>query len=1086
MAAAWLLVAGGCGRGAHGPAPTALPDEAIARNDAAVGLMGRYDFDAASSEFAALAGAYPASTAVQVNLAVATMNRQRPGDEAAAQRLLEEVLRAHPGNVRAHYVLGLLLLNHGDATAAAPHFHLVADETPDDGHVAYYVGRCALQTGDVAEAERWFARAAATAPLLRSAYYGQYLALQRLGRGAEAEPLLATFRDLDADPRAETAEFNYTRMGRLGEAVTIESAGARAAQVPAGPVFADDAVRVPAGRGWTAVASGQTASVTVADIDEDGTPDLFVATGGARNVVALTRGDRFEPQPDHPLASVSSVTAALWGDLDGDGHTDVYLCRRAGNQLWQHGAGGTWRDVTAATRTRGPADTRDGALFDADHDGDLDLLLVSAGGEVELLNNDGNGTFRAIGAQAGLDADVRPAIGLAIADLDADRDTDIVILRRQPPHDVFLNDRTWRYHQADGFDEFRRAPARAIVAGDRDADGVPELYVSDPVGLARWTRAAGRRWSVATVSADAHLANAARLAIADVDGDGRPDLLGSASDGWAVVDGGSGAVGTTRTSPGLATWAVAVLDAGRGPAVVGVDDEGLLIWHPGPGRVPFVTLAFTGRDSRSDQLRSNVSGIGARAALRAGGRWTALDTFRPQSGPGQSLQPIAVGLGGAARADFVAITWSDGVYQTEVGIRPGAVHRIAETQRQLSSCPVLFVYDGHDYAFVTDLMGVGGMGTPERPGVIGQPDPDENVLVPAGRLVAESGRFKLKITEPMEEAAYVDAVALRMYDVPPRWQMTLDERKGVTAPMPTGEPRFYRAERLADRATNDRGQDVTAAVRMADGTAAPPTPSDPRFIGRTPEHAVTLAFDEPLDGPSPMLVADGWIEYPYAQTIFAMWQSGADYRAPSLDVQDANGRWRPLIREFGYPAGMPRQISMPLAGLPAGTRALRLRTSQEIYWDRLAIAYAETAPGIVSRALPLASARVAVTGFARRTTGPQRRPLYDYVHRVPLWDTRHQAGFYTREGPADELVRAADGALAIIGPGEELHLEFTAPTDTPPPGWTRHFVLETRGWCKDMDMYTDHGDTIAPLPVEPTGAARQLHALYNTRYQAGR
>lgn len=1087
LAAAWLLLAPGCGRTAtNAPVPAALPDDAVARNDAAVGLMGRYDFDAAATRFADLAGAYPGSPDVQVNLAVATMNRQREGDETAARRLLEQVLRVHPADVRAHYVLGLLLLNGGEAAAAAPHFRLVAERVPDDGHAAYYVGQCALQTGDAADAERWFARAATIAPRLRSAYYGRYLALQRLGRGTEAEPLLATFRDLDADPRAETAEFKYTRMGPLAEAATIERTATRATPVPAGPVFAEAAARVPVGGGWTSPAGSVAASVTLADIDGDGTPDLFVASGGARNAVLLTRGHRFEPQPDHPLAAISGVNAALWGDLDGDGRTDVYLCRRAGNQTWRHGADGDWHDVTVATRTRGPAESTDGAILDADHDGDLDLLLVTAGGRIELLNNDGNGAFHAIGTSAGLGENTRPVLGIAVADLDADRDTDIVILRQEPPHDVFLNDRTWRYHQADGFDAFRRASARAILAGDRDADGIPELYVSGPAGLVRWSRGADRRWSAATVSADLRLAGAARLAIADVDGDGAPDLLGSVADGWAVVDGDTGQVRATRTSPGLAAWAVAVLESRHGPAVVGVDSQGPLVWHPGPGRLPFVTLAFTGRDSHSDQIRSNVSGIGARAALRAGGRWTSLDTLRSQSGPGQSLQPVAVGLGGAARADFVAITWSDGVYQTEVGLQPGAVHRIAETQRQLSSCPVLFVYDGHDYAFVTDLMGVGGMGTPERPGVIGEPDPDEHVLVPADRLVADGGRFKLKITEPMEEAAYIDAVALAVYDLPPGWRMTLDERKGVSAPAPTGEPRFYRAERLPIRATNDRGQDVTAAVRAGDGVAAPPPASDPRFIGLTPEHAVTLTFDAPLDGPSPMLVADGWIEYPYAQTIFAMWQARADYRVPSLDVQEASGRWRPQLREFGYPAGMPRQMSVPLDRLPAGTRAIRLRTSQEIYWDRLAIGYAEAAPGVTSRTLPLAAAHVAVTGFPRRTTGPQRRPSYDYRQRVPLWDTRHQAGFYTREGPAADLVRAADGALAIIGPGEELHLEFAAPADTPPPGWTRHFVLQARGWCKDMDMYTDHGDTIAPLPVEPTGAARRLHAQYNTRYAAGR
>ncbi len=108
---------------------------------------------------------------------------------------------------------------------------------------------------------------------------------------------------------------------------------------------------------------------------------------------------------------------------------------------------------------------------------------------------------------------------------------------------------------------------------------------------------------------------------------------------------------------------------------------------------------------------------------------------------------------------------------------------------------------------------------------------------------------------------------------------------------------------------------------------------------------------------------------------------------------------------------------VPLSGLPPGTTALRLRTNQEIYWDRVAVVQAEPLPQARRTALPLAEARVAETGFARRSTGPQRQPHYDYAQRSPLWDTRHMAGHYTAFGPATELVAAVDDATAIIGPG---------------------------------------------------------------------
>ena len=81
-----------------------------------------------------------------------------------------------------------------------------------------------------------------------------------------------------------------------------------------------------------------------------------------------------------------------------------------------------------------------------------------------------------------------------------------------------------------------------------------------------------------------------------------------------------------------------------------------------------------------------------------------------------------------------------------------------------------------------------------------------------------------------------------------------------------------------------------------------------------------------------MLVADGWIEYPYAQTLFAAWQAHAEYQAPTIEARGSDGRWHIVRREFGYPAGMPRRMSLPLGGLPHGATALRLRTTRML-WD---------------------------------------------------------------------------------------------------------------------------------------------------------
>ena len=484
--------------------------------------------------------------------------------------------------------------------------------------------------------------------------------------------------------------------------------------------------------------------MTVCDIDGDGNVDVFIAGAleskdGCVNAVLLQREDGFELDAHHDLASVSDVNAVLWGDYDNDGLTDVYLCRRGPNQLWRQVEPGKWQDVTESTGTRGgDLNTVDGAMFDADHDGDLDLLLVNDDGLNELLNNNLDGTFRALAQQQQLAGDGRPTRSMIVTDLDNDRDADLVIIKREPPHEVYLNDRLWSYHPADGFDTFRQSPIVAALAvdsgtdpqpelvmegnwlnietaaADADVDGQVELVTFSPQqGIVRWSPDFAGTWKPRPVELDEAIQpSEGPLAIQDVDGDGRLDLFFTTGDGWSVANlrGTSTMLFQSHGSP-LRHWTLAGLDPKRGPSLIGLRAaDPPLIWGPGPGRFPFAALSFTGREDGAEQMRSNLSGIGIRFAVRVGGQFTAFDTFRHHTGPGQSLQPVAVGMGQARRMDFVRITWPDGVFQTELDLAAGMLHKIQETQRQVSSCPVVFAWNGHEYQFATDVLGGGGMG----------------------------------------------------------------------------------------------------------------------------------------------------------------------------------------------------------------------------------------------------------------------------------------------------------------------------------------------------------------------------------------
>jgi hypothetical protein len=1057
--------------------------------------MGQFRYGQAFSVFEELVRERPDSLDLKVNLAIAALNRDQGGKNALA--ILREVLAADANHVAARYCTGLLLIHAGSTAEALEHLRAVVAAEPNDAYARYFLASC-LESDAPEQALEEYRRAADLDPYLYSAHY-RIAQLARLqGRSNEAAEALKTFQQVKASPRGRAAEIKYTRMGPKAEAIAVGGEPTTGPAVPSGPLFVEPAVPLVAaseGVKWK-VAPQRPTSLTACDINGDSRIDVFaadvLAMGEVHNAVLLQQPDRtFRLDRDHSLAKVPDVNAALWGDVDSDGRTDVYLCRRGANQLWRQTGPNQWQDATAATKTSGgEADTVDGALFDADHDGDLDLFLVNADGSNELLNNDRNGTFRRLAAELAIAGDGRPSRSVVVVDLDRDRDSDLVVLQEKPPHKVYWNERLWRYRPADGFDSLTAAGIGALVPGDVDADGQVELFGLTAEGLMRWRRAKSGEWTSQPVAGDTLDAQSlGQLALADFNGDGQSELLVGRASGWTVIGLGNDPSAIFRTSVGVTGLTLLAVDDSSGPAVVGMTADGPMLWAPGSGRLPFLAVTFTGK-REAEAMRSNTSGIGVEAAVRVGQRWTARTGIRDQSGPGQSLQPWLVGVGGAEKADFVRIDWPDGVYQTELDLAANRRHLIAEEQRMPISCPIIFTWDGQKYRFITDFLGVGGLGYFVAPGEYATPDPTENILLPPDCLVPRNGRFEVKVLEPSEELTYLDHVSLVAYDLPAGWEMTLDERMGLAGPRPSGQPYFFRRMLRPIRAVNDRGADVTRQIAEADFCPAPPGEFDQRFIGRLErEHSLILTFDQPigLAAGRPVLVMDAWIEFPFSRTLFGAWQAGAVYHAPTLEAGSGTGDWHVIAESFGLPGGMPRQLAVPLERLPAGAMQLRLRTNHEVYWDRLMIVDAEPSANVRRNVLPLAAANLREPGFPGRIRLDWARNDFDYEVRAPLGDARDSAGEYTRFGPVDELIGAADDAVAIFGPGEEIHLEFADLLPDLPAGWSRRFVLETVGWCKDMDLYTEHGGAVDPLPArdQSNDTRTRLHQRYNTRYQAG-
>ncbi|GAG32222.1 unnamed protein product, partial [marine sediment metagenome] len=229
-------------------------------------------------------------------------------------------------------------------------------------------------------------------------------------------------------------------------------------------------------------------SPAFADVNGDGRPDM-VATAGEipgllRFFLGQDDGTFAEATGKSGLAKVRTAIACALGDYDNDEKVDLFVSCAGPNYLFRGRGDGTFEDVTAKTGTAGGNDLTCSAVFlDADHDADLDIYVCNtvnledwSPAANQLLNNNTDGTFTDIAAEAGVTCGQGTSVMLAPVDLDGDRDTDLVVFNARSPARVFFNDRLGKYHEGQIIAEPIRGDLGG-VAQDFNGDGQADLLV---------------------------------------------------------------------------------------------------------------------------------------------------------------------------------------------------------------------------------------------------------------------------------------------------------------------------------------------------------------------------------------------------------------------------------------------------------------------------------------------------------------------------------------------------------------------------------------------------------------------------------
>ncbi len=485
--------------------------------------------------------------------------------------------------------------------------------------------------------------------------------------------------------------------------------------------------------------------VAIFDFDGDGANDVFIANGPPSRSELYKNdgaGHFTEVGQQAGLTRVGWAQAACAGDMDNDGHPDLFVTYYGHNILYRNLGNGKFQDITE--RAGLPvAGTRWGSgctLVDYDRDGLLDIFVANyvdfdlahvpkpgssktcewkglavwcgphglPAGHNVLYHNNGDGTFTDVSAKAGiLAAGGCYGLGAVAADFNNDGWPDIYVACDQTPSLLYVNrhDGTFQErgdaagvaYNADG----QLQAGMGIAVADYDGNGFldiaktnfsgdrPSLYknedgaffedVSEMAGIGR-NQLLG--WGAAFL---------------DVDEDGWPDLVMANGHVYPEIDrspigetyrqktllyrnlgNGHFADITESAGPGFAPHrparglAVGDLDGDGRPeiVIVNMNDKPALLKNVGP-RKNAIAIVLAGR-------RSNRSAIGARCTIEAGGRKQIAEVVSGGSYFSQNSLALYFGLGAAETVDRIEVRWPAG--ETQVWDKVGANRTVELTE----------------------------------------------------------------------------------------------------------------------------------------------------------------------------------------------------------------------------------------------------------------------------------------------------------------------------------------------------------------------------------------------------------------------